>query len=497
MTVALVDSGVDPSHPALQGALVAGVDVLNPGKAMADASGHGTVMAGLIVGRSDRPEVRGWAADEAVSLLPIKVTDGEVVAPAALAAGIDAAVERKVAVICIPLASPESTAEIDAALDRAREAGILVVSAAGPVSPEFGGFDLQPAAHPWVVSCTDSEVGPLLLPRGRGVAARGARAERVPAGSAATGKTELMVDGRAIPIAVKGAPETIRGTSVACARAAALAALLRAARPDLDAARAREILVTAGPLPEGIREQATERLRRASREGVTAWSRRRDGPAGDLYIATVRRAHGPQKCLQVLVEVANLGGAPLAGRVEFQPPGDRDLLSEDLEPIQPGGRRAVVFRLLDVPFNEVALVRLVAPEDINPGNNVTRVICHPPEQGGVEVHGLRLLGRRAGSPRVVASARLWNALEEPLEVDVSAGVGEAGGTARATVPGAGFADVEIPFDVPGGADPMESPFVLSVTSGRRQVARAAALLDFGPAEFVPRLTPPFPGRKVR
>ncbi|MCC6739356.1 MAG: S8 family serine peptidase [Planctomycetia bacterium] len=495
--VAVLDTGVDEAHPALEGALVPGVNIVAPGELPGDRLGHGTVMAGLIVARSENPEVRGWAAGTAVRVMPVKVVDGDAAAPAALAAGIDAAIKRRAAVVCIPLASPVSSAAVNAALDRARNAGILVVASAGGASGDFESFDAEPAAHPWVVSCTASEEGPLSLPDGRGVAAGDARGERVCAGCAATGETELMLDAWAVPIAVKGVPKEVRGISVACARVAALAALLRAAHPDWSAARVREVLVTAGGLPEGLREQGTERLRRASREGVLRWTEKREGPDGDLFVASIRRSKGLQGGLRVFVEVGNLGGAPLAGRVEVVPPGNGDPLAAEFEALPPGARTTVPLDLADVRFNEVALVRVAAAGDVNPENNATRVVCFTPGKDGVEIRRLRLAGRQEGAARVTASARVWNAGESAIDAEVIAGVGDASGAARVSLPPGGSADVEIPFDLTRPEDADEAPFVLFVRSGSRTLARAVATVEFGPAAFVPRLDPFQPLRDHR
>ena len=78
VTVALLDTGVQASHPALGGRVLPGIDVLGGGKAAAprakpDEPGrletHGTRMAGLVVGESET--VAGVAPG--ARLLPIRV----------------------------------------------------------------------------------------------------------------------------------------------------------------------------------------------------------------------------------------------------------------------------------------------------------------------------------------------------------------------------------------------------------------------------------------
>ena len=486
VVVALLDTGVDEKHPDLAGALLPAINALDPGKPADDPALHGTVLAGLIAGRSANPEIRGWAADFPVRVLPIKVSDGETAKAATLVAAIDAALREKASVICLAFTAPASTAELDAALDRAEKAGVIVIAAAGHVSHDFGGFDSEPAAHSWVVSCTASREGPLKLPDGKGVAAGLARGECALAGCAATGETELMLSSEATPLPVKGLPEQVRGLSVACARSAALAALLRASRRELPAARIREILVTAGGLPESPGDQATERLRRGSREGVLRWAAKREGPDGDLYVAGVQRAFAPKGALRVQVEVGNLGGTSLTGRVELQPPGAGAAMTVEFKELAPAKRTIVDFELPDVAFDAVALVRVVAEGDINPENNATRVVCFPPDESGVEIHGLRLIGRREGSTKATVGARLRNTGGEAREIEVVAGIGESAGKDRLTLPAGGFADVELDFELPDELELTEAPLVFSVRSGGAQVALAGAMVDLGPAEFVPR-----------
>ncbi len=80
ITIALLDTGVDPTHPYLRGRVLEGIDVLDAeGRAVArsnpqDASQveqHGTQAAGLLIGRGGPDKLQG-AAPEA-SLLPIRV----------------------------------------------------------------------------------------------------------------------------------------------------------------------------------------------------------------------------------------------------------------------------------------------------------------------------------------------------------------------------------------------------------------------------------------
>lgn len=80
VTIALLDTGIDVTHPYLRGRLLEGIDVLDPeGRALArsnprDSSQveqHGTQAAGLLVGRGGPGDLHGGAP--AASLLPIRI----------------------------------------------------------------------------------------------------------------------------------------------------------------------------------------------------------------------------------------------------------------------------------------------------------------------------------------------------------------------------------------------------------------------------------------
>ena len=80
VTIALLDTGVDATHPYVRGRVLEGIDVLDPaGRALArhnprDSSQveqHGTQAAGLLIGRGGPNKLQGAAP--AASLLPIRI----------------------------------------------------------------------------------------------------------------------------------------------------------------------------------------------------------------------------------------------------------------------------------------------------------------------------------------------------------------------------------------------------------------------------------------
>ena len=191
MTVALVDTGVNFTHPHLRIAgrqlSVAWVDgevQVRPGDA-ADRHGHGTCCAALLHGLA--PEA---------ALIAIRVTGDRPTTDAdRIAAGIRAAVEAGAHVIAVPLGTRTPLrAGLDAAVRAAAEAGRVVVAA-------------------------DPDDGAAVLPAG----CPGALAARHRDGVDVAGAPPVLyAEGRARP--ADGHPSNFWGPSLACARVAAAVA---------------------------------------------------------------------------------------------------------------------------------------------------------------------------------------------------------------------------------------------------------------------------------
>ncbi|KJE24963.1 subtilisin-like serine protease [Frankia torreyi] len=231
--VAVIDGGVDAGHPKLQGQVLPGAGV-GPGAASDgwrddDPDGHGTAMAGLIAGRNDngRPEVRGIAP--AARILPIST--GAEADSTEVARGIHRAVDLGADVINLSLGSAgAATPDEREAVAYAFAHDVVVVASAGNV--ETGDSEINsPANIPGVVAVTGSTA------RGdfwRG-SSRGTRAViAAPApGIRAPVPTRVSPDGL----------DTGAGTSNSAAIVSGVVALIRSARPDLDAPNVIERLI--------------------------------------------------------------------------------------------------------------------------------------------------------------------------------------------------------------------------------------------------------------
>jgi type VII secretion-associated serine protease mycosin len=152
VTVAVIDTGVDPSHPDLRNNVLKGKDIVanGSGDGRQDDDGHGTGMAGLIAahGHGSADGALGIAPEAKV--LPIRVENtGNHGNSDEVVRAIDYAVSQRTKVISISW-GVGGTPGLRAAVDRARQADIVIVAAAGNRPEDV--FVTYPAAIEGVVA---------------------------------------------------------------------------------------------------------------------------------------------------------------------------------------------------------------------------------------------------------------------------------------------------------------------------------------------------------
>lgn len=154
VVVAVLDTGVDRSHPDLQGALVDGWDAVNEDADANDDHGHGTLVAGVVAARSNNG-IGGVGACSRCSVMPVKVIGADGSGSAAdIAEGIVWAADHGARVINMSFVMTGRDEGVAAALEYARSKGVLIVAAAG----NAGSADVTfPAGEPGVVSVTGTD----------------------------------------------------------------------------------------------------------------------------------------------------------------------------------------------------------------------------------------------------------------------------------------------------------------------------------------------------
>jgi thermitase len=131
LVVAVVDTGVDASQPDLRGAVVPGVNLIDPSAAPHDDHGHGTAVAGVVAARANNGQGMAGVCWFCL-IMPVKVLDSSGSGDdLRIAAGIVWAVDHGARVINLSLGGPGSTPELEAALAYASRKGAIAVAAAG------------------------------------------------------------------------------------------------------------------------------------------------------------------------------------------------------------------------------------------------------------------------------------------------------------------------------------------------------------------------------
>jgi len=218
--VALIDSGVDASHPDLAGAIKANFDTSTDDAA---PHPHGTGMAGAIAARRT---LLGVAPR--VELLTIRAfgsSDSNAESTTFnIIKGLDWAVERAARIVNMSFAGPPDPRLHDALLKAFRRGLVLIAAAgnAGQNSPP-----LYPAADPNVIAVTATDADNALF----------ARANRGNYIAVAAPGVDILVP------APDGTYQFTTGTSVAAAEVSGVAALLIERNPSLTPDDVRRILM--------------------------------------------------------------------------------------------------------------------------------------------------------------------------------------------------------------------------------------------------------------
>ncbi|RNB89841.1 peptidase S8 [Brevibacillus fluminis] len=160
VTVAVVDTGVDASHPDLAGRVLAtGYNTVAGNTNTFDDDGHGTHVSGTIAAVANNGiGVTGVAGSANVRILPIKVLDdnGEGTA-LQIAQGVDKAVELGADIINMSLGGLGRSRLLEESIHNATQKGVLVVVAAGNETDDAEGYAPASFADVVTVASVDKE----------------------------------------------------------------------------------------------------------------------------------------------------------------------------------------------------------------------------------------------------------------------------------------------------------------------------------------------------
>ena len=231
--IAVIDSGIDATHPELAGMIADSFDAIVTGEAV---DRHGTGIAGAIVAHA-----RLMGSAPAARILAVRAFAPRAVGAGttfAILKGLDWAAARGARVINMSFAGPRDPA-ISRSLAAANARGIVLIAAAGNAGPKSP--PLYPAADPNVIAVTATDADDQLF----------AAANRGGYIAVAAPGVDLL-----LPAPGPGY-QMASGTSFAAAEVSGAVALLLERKPDLDPQAVRRALMsTARDLgPKGIDPQ--------------------------------------------------------------------------------------------------------------------------------------------------------------------------------------------------------------------------------------------------
>lgn len=220
LTIAVLDTGVDLSHPDLIGNLVTGVNLIDSKKTPQDDHGHGTMVAGIIAA-TGKYGYEGILPK--INIMPVKVMHANGSGDSlTVSKGVRYAVDNGADIIALSLADFNYSKKLAEEMAYAESKNVLVVAATGN-----GGNPVQyPAAYPTVlaVGAVDQQ-------------------DRVAAYSNFGQQVDVVAPGTSIySLKLGGGYRSSTGTSMAGPQVVGLAALILSKYPDYTPAQVRNLL---------------------------------------------------------------------------------------------------------------------------------------------------------------------------------------------------------------------------------------------------------------
>jgi subtilisin family serine protease len=234
VVVAVLDTGVDASQPDLEGALVAGRDIVNNDADPADDHGHGTYVAGIVGARSNNG-IGVTSYCWSCSVMPVKVLAADGTGSMSnVASGITWAADHGARVINMSLGSTSANSTLAAAVTYAQGKGAVLVASAG----NYGSTTpVYPAAYDGVIGVAGTD-----------------GTDNLYSWSSYGSWVEVSAPGINMTTGRNGWYGDFAGTSSAAPVVAGLAGLVLSAAPTASAAQVTAALTsTAAPIGSSVR----------------------------------------------------------------------------------------------------------------------------------------------------------------------------------------------------------------------------------------------------
>ena len=223
-TLAILDTGVDASHPDLAGKVLPGYSAFAGSDPLTDPNGHGTEMAGITVAATDNQLGVAGVAYSGVSILPVQVLDSTGVGQDSdIVNGVIWATDNGANVVLMPFSNGGFSQTLQDAVSYAWSKGVVLVAATGNDSSSSATY---PAGDTDVVGVSATDQNDALW-----------------SGSNYGADTFIAAPGVDVPTTeAGGAYITITGTSASSAMVAGVVAFERA----MDPAASNSVIVGRG-----------------------------------------------------------------------------------------------------------------------------------------------------------------------------------------------------------------------------------------------------------
>lgn len=148
--VAVVDTGIDTSHPDLKTNIAGCLNFISPTKTCEDDNGHGTHVAGTIAALDNNLGVVGVAPNAKIYALKVLNKNGSGYL-SDIIESLDWSINNQMQVINMSLGSSSGSTLLSEAVVRVYNAGIIMVAAAGNSGPSNNTVN-YPAKYPQVIA---------------------------------------------------------------------------------------------------------------------------------------------------------------------------------------------------------------------------------------------------------------------------------------------------------------------------------------------------------
>jgi subtilisin family serine protease len=231
MTIAVVDTGADVTHPDLAGRVIATMDFT--GQGFSDGHGHGTHVCGIAAGSgaASGGKYTGVAPEASLMVAKVLKADGAGFTSDVMA-GLEWAVDQRAHVINLSLGSSgpaDGTDALSAACDAAWGRGVVVCVAAGNDGPGSGTVGSPGSAHKVITVGATDDVDAIAGFSSRGPTQDGRQKPDICCPG--VGIAAPRAAGTAMGSAVDDRYTRASGTSMATPHASGAAALILQANP--------------------------------------------------------------------------------------------------------------------------------------------------------------------------------------------------------------------------------------------------------------------------